>query len=76
MRSHVKSVGDYVITFKSIELLILRDCFYILYFQRNLISVIKLVKDNYSTLFNASGMFSIKGNVPIATTVIVDTPIL
>ena len=51
-------------------MLILRDCFYIPSFQRNLISVIKLVKNNYNTLFNDSGMSLIKGNVLIATTII------
>ena len=67
MRSHVKSIGDYKITLEYEKLLILSDYFYILFFQRNLISVVKLVKDNYITLFNASEMFLIKENIPINT---------
>ena len=70
MRSHVKSIGDYKITLEYEKLLILSDYFYILFFQRNLISVVKLVKDNYITLFNASEMFLIKENIPINTTII------
>lgn len=35
-----------------------------------MISIIKLVKDNYSALFDASGVSLIKGNIPIATGIV------
>ena len=50
--------------------LIFKNCFHIPSFQRNLISVPYLVKDNYSVVFNASGMSLLHGTVIIGTAIL------
>ena len=48
----------------------MKNCFFILPFQRNLISVPCLVKDNYSVVFNESGMSLLRGTVIVGTTIL------
>ena len=67
-RSHVKAVGDFKISLDN-EDLILKNCFYVSSFQRNLISVSRLVKDNCSVLFNASGMSLFWGNTIVGNAI-------
>ena len=48
------AVGDYYLNFGRDRYLLLKDCLYVPYIRRNLISVSSLVKDGYSILFNDS----------------------
>ena len=47
-----EAVGDVQIYFDNVRFILLKDCFYVPSFKRNLISVSCLVQDNYSVLFN------------------------
>ena len=51
-RVAVVAVGDVILHFVSNKTLILRNCLYVPTFRRNLISVSKLVKDNFYVCFN------------------------
>ena len=62
-------VSDLKIALESEEL-ILKSCFFIPSFQRNLIYVPCLVKDNYSVVFNASGMSLLHGTVIVGSAIL------
>ena len=65
----MKVVGNLRIALE-LEELILKNCCFIPSFQRNLISVPCLVKDNYSVVFNASGMSLLHGRVIVGTAIL------
>lgn len=70
MYSDVKSVGDYRITLEFRETLHLKNSFYIPSFQQNLISMIKLVKNNYGVNFDTSDMSLTRWNITIEIDII------
>ena len=45
-------VGDVHLYFDEFRFILLKDCFYVPSFRRNLISIASLIKDSYSIFFN------------------------